>query len=271
MATTAGRDLPTLVAIAVVAFALANVAHEGLGHGGACLIGGSRPLVLSSVHFECDEGLLSDAGRRLLAAGGTVVNVVVGGLAALAFRTVRRGPHLRWFLWLLASVNLFQAAGYLLFSGLGDVGDWAEVIAGRQPSWAWHAGLAVGGAAAYVGIARTAARGLAPLLRDDARVAHTRQLAVPSYWSGGVLYCVSSLLNPLGPSLLLISAAAASLGGASGLLWFHEFLRGDSGPAAPDAIMVTRHTAWLAAGAVTAAVFIGVLGPGVRLATLFGP
>jgi len=32
-------DRPTLAAIAVVAFALANVVHEGVGHGGACLFG----------------------------------------------------------------------------------------------------------------------------------------------------------------------------------------------------------------------------------------
>ena len=31
-------DRPTLVAIAVASFALANVVHEGVGHGGACLL-----------------------------------------------------------------------------------------------------------------------------------------------------------------------------------------------------------------------------------------
>ena len=49
-------DRPTLAAIAVVAFALANLAHEGMGHGGACLLAGGRALALSAIHFDGDLG-----------------------------------------------------------------------------------------------------------------------------------------------------------------------------------------------------------------------
>ena len=55
MKSGAPPDLPTLVAIPIVAYGLANLGHEGLGHGGACLLAGGRPMVLSSVHFECDD------------------------------------------------------------------------------------------------------------------------------------------------------------------------------------------------------------------------
>src|ERR1039457_4520980 len=48
-------DLPTVTAIALVAYAASNVLHEAVGHGGTCLALGGRPLVLSSVHFECGE------------------------------------------------------------------------------------------------------------------------------------------------------------------------------------------------------------------------
>ena len=147
MKSGAPPDLPTLVAIAIVAYGLANIAHEGVGHGGACLLAGSRPMVLSSVHFQCDEAVLTEGGRRLLAAGGTLLNLVFGGLAFVGFRAWRRGAHVRWFLWLLATVNLFQAAGYFLFSGIGNLGDWGVVIDGLRPTLAWRAALTVAGSA----------------------------------------------------------------------------------------------------------------------------
>ena len=53
-------DRMTLVAIAIVAYALANVIHEGLGHGGTCVAVGGRLTALSAVHAEC-----AAEGRRL--------------------------------------------------------------------------------------------------------------------------------------------------------------------------------------------------------------
>jgi hypothetical protein len=253
-----------VVAISIVAYALANVGHEGIGHGGACLLAGSRPLVLSSVHFECDEAALSDGGRRLLAAGGTLVNLLLGGLALLVLKAGGHGVHGRWFLWLLSTVNLLQAAGYFLFSGIGDIGDWAAVISGLRPALAWRAALTLAGGIAYVGIARAAAGWLAPLLGGEGRRARARRLAVPSYVAGGLLYCASSLFNPLGPTLLFISAAAASFGGTSGLLWFQEWLRSDRIAPTGEPISLDRRWGWLAAGAITALLFIGLLGPGIR-------
>jgi hypothetical protein len=258
-------DVPTVVAIAVVAYALANVAHEGLGHGGACLLAGGRPRVLTSVHFESDEATLTEGGRKFLAAGGTLVNMALGGLSILALRLGRWGEHARFFLWLFAVVNLFQAAGYFLFSGLGNIGDWAFVIQGLGPAWLWRGLLAVLGGLAYYGVARLAASGVARLVGPEDRVARARLLAVTSYFAGGLLYCVSGLFNPLGPMLLLISAAAASFGGTSGLMWFHAFLHGRQIPVSTDPpVALARRAGWLAAGAVAAAVFIGVLGRGIR-------
>ena len=45
-------DLLTLVAVAIVAYAVANVIHEGLGHAGTCVLVGGRLTVLSSMHFD---------------------------------------------------------------------------------------------------------------------------------------------------------------------------------------------------------------------------
>jgi hypothetical protein len=90
--------------VAVLAYAAANVLHEGVGHGGACVLVGGAPQLLTSANFECGTDGLTPA-------------------------------------------------------------------------------------------------------------------AVLSYASGAVLYCLAGALNPTGPRLLLISAAAASLGDTSGLWW----------------------------------------------------
>jgi hypothetical protein len=63
------NDSLTVAAIAVVVYALCSVLHEGLGHGGACLLVGGRPEVLSSMHFHCGTQGLPDGAPRLIAAG----------------------------------------------------------------------------------------------------------------------------------------------------------------------------------------------------------
>src|SRR5437588_11398532 len=93
-------DLPTVTAIALVAYAASNVLHEAVGHGGACLALGGKPLVLSSVHFECGEQAMSALAIRGVAAAGTIVNFITGALALVIFRTAKplQKPHAAYFL-----------------------------------------------------------------------------------------------------------------------------------------------------------------------------
>ena len=90
-------DRPTLVAIAVAAFALANLVHEGVGHGGACLLAGGRALALSAIHFDGDLGGLDPAAGKWVAAGGTLANLALGlrrlGGPARLPRRSRPGPR----------------------------------------------------------------------------------------------------------------------------------------------------------------------------------
>src|SRR5262249_14732043 len=133
------HDLLTVAAIGLVAYALANLLHEGLGHGGACLLVGGRPVVLSSLHFDGDTEGLTRGANRLIAAGGTLVNLLVGGIALAALSRSRRLPaQARYFFWLLAFVNLFHGTGYFLFSGVAGIGDWASVIAGWPMPCLWR-------------------------------------------------------------------------------------------------------------------------------------
>jgi len=261
-------DRLTLVAIAVVAYAIANFAHEGLGHGGACLVVGGHPMVLSAVHFEGDVSHLPASARRIQAAGGTLVNIVVG-LGCLFFLRGRwEVTPGRYFLWLLATVNLLQAAGYWLFSGVGGLGDWAAVMEGLAPGWAWRLGLAVVGGAAYWGVTVLSLRLLQPFLGDGPdRLRRARALTVVPYVAGGLLYLAAGALNPHGLQLVLISAAAASFGGTSALAWMAKLLRKRTvwPPRPGPGLVLAADGRWRLLGLATAAGFIAILGPSVSL------
>ncbi len=260
----------TVGAIAVVAYAVSNVVHEGLGHGGACLLVGGRPETLNAIFFECSvDGLPASAGRWL-AAGGSLANLVAAALAWVALRSLPAGwGRARDFAWLMLAINLLQPFGYLLFSGLGGIGDWAVVVSGLEPAVAWRLGLTALGAALYFW---WAPRVLMPPLKPfvgavpEERARRTRTLTLLPYLVGGVTFVVAGLLNPHGFVLVLISAAAASFGGTSLLAWYPGVWarRAPAGLAGPR-LGVSRSVPWLLLGAIVLAVFVGMLGPGVAL------
>lgn len=257
------NDTRTIVAISIVVGLIATLLHEGLGHGGACLLSGGHNLVISSVNENCT------VANHWIDAAGTLVNLAAGCLCWFWMRRVRRAPRFRYFLWLLMSFNLLMGAGYFLFSGVGGLGDWAAVIAGQQPAWLWRTLLAVGGGVLYVLVLALVLHELVPFLPAGSflrpRLHRARQLMLVPYFTYGVLSILGGLLNPVGPILIAESAAAAAFGGNSGLWWGLNYLRSprfdhSGSKMAP----LDRSRGWMIAGAACAIVFIAVLGPGLR-------
>ena len=263
--------LPTVIAIALVAYALTNIAHEGVGHGGMCIAVGGEPITLNAVYFDCSREGVTNAGSRWISAAGTLTNLAFAALTALLLRArLVRASTGRYFLWLFLTLNLLQAFGYWMFSGIGGIGDWNAVVA-DSPNYAlWRIALAVAGTAAYMFVAvPIALRRLLPFLtaRDPGRMAAAVRLTVVPYIAGGMLYVTAGLLNPESPWLVLISAAAASFGGASALAWMAQLLRNRERfpPTGAPALGLAKSWPWLVAGTLAAAIFIGLLGPGVDL------
>jgi hypothetical protein len=261
----APADALTIVGIAIITYVFATMLHEGLGHGGACLLVGGKPIMVSTVSMDCS------ADSRLVVAGGSIVNIVVGAVCfALGRITSRTFPRLKYFLWLSMAVNLFTPAGYFLFSGIGGFGDWAMFIRGLGPQWAWRIGLTVFGAAAYMGVAWLSLMELRPLVGSDQKERYVRAVKLTKlpYFAGGILACIAGALNPDGFLLVALSAAASTFGGTSGLLWTIDWLKGNRIPlgSEPEPVPIRRSWPWIATAVVLALVFIVVLGPGVRFA-----
>jgi hypothetical protein len=256
------RDLATIISISIVAFVLGTLLHEGAGHGGACLLTGGHAKVLSSVHFECDRD------TRFISAGGTLVNLIAGLLSWLGLRFVRDArSHFGYFLWLLMTINLLQVGGYFLFSGVGNFGDWADVIHGLAPAWLWRTGLISLGAVSYLLAVWVALLELRRFLAEpDWKRGGARDLTVVPYITGGFLSTVAGMFNPVSWILIPLSAAAASFGGTSGLAWMTQCLGSKFAPRIADQpVALERSRGWIVAAFITAALFVGVIGRGVHI------
>ena len=156
---------------------------------------------------------------------------------------------------------------FCLTLSAAGIGDWMGVISGLPGHWAWRTGLAVLGGVTYFLSLRLALRELGPFIGGETprRVGRAARLMLVPYATGALLYLVAGFLNPAGPLLVAVSAAASSLGGTSGLAWGFQMLR-DPGfaraPGGPEPIPWSWP--WVLAAAAVALPLILILGPGIR-------
>lgn len=265
-------DLLTVFAIAIIAYIAANVLHEGVGHAGVCAAVGCQPLILTTAHVDWQIGAASEAGARLIAAGGTLVNLIAALVFWLLLRSARSASGaVRYFLWLSMAVNLLVGTGYFLFSGVISIGDWMDVVEGWQPAGLWRALLIAAGIVLYLGAIAACIRTLAPLVGGGGpgadrpgAIRRAVQLTTYPYFVGSIASTLGALLNPEG-MILVATSAAAHFGGTSGLAWMAQMLKTRWFPLADSTpIAIPRRWGWIAAAVVLLVVHIAVLGPGIR-------
>jgi hypothetical protein len=258
-------DVPTVIAIAALAYTTANLVHEGLGHGGAALLLGAHPQMLNAIFFNYDEATVSRAAQRGIQAAGSIVNVLIG-LPLLALSVRVRSRTWRYFLWLFAAVNLLTAFGYLIFSGVAGIGDWAHIVKDMERPVLLRVVMAIVGTVLYFVVApRLLMPALDPFLGRVAgvRERRARTLSLIPYCAGAVALILAGLLNPYGFYLVLISAAAASLGGTSLLAWYPAIPRPPADGTPEPPLGLPRSVAWIGAAVVVLLFFVFVLGPGI--------
>ena len=250
-------------------YTLTDIFHEGLGHGLAYVLLGGKAVNISSTACDCVADGLSRAALRVVAAAGPLMNLTLSVIFWILLRTFRKlEASFRYFIWLFMTFNGLVFAGYLAVPTLFGFGDWFDFIQGLSPEWLWRIALIGIGVILYFGAAYVAVHEFEFM---QSRIASERRgrawtLNLVPYLSGGIAFCVSGLFNPVGPILILISAAAASFGGASGLIWMSPWSAGK----APDAntpqspAAITRNWWWITAGLIALIFLIAVLGPGIN-------
>lgn len=266
MAATPGTVSPTnddaltVCAISLLSAMLADVLHEGLGHGALALLTGTQSGLLTTVAWS------SAFDSKLVAAGGTLANLAAGIVFWLALRSAKRASvQLRLFLLTSAAFNLLAGTGYFFFSGVTNFGDWAVVIAELPAHWLWRTLLVIVGMAAYyisilvVGIGLVRYVGV-----PRAEQRRLRKLTLIPYFSAALLLAAGGLLNPIGIQLVWQSALPGAAGAHSGLLWLRYYIprktvpeRGSEG--------IGRNYVWIIVAAICSLVFIFVLGRGITL------
>jgi hypothetical protein len=257
-------DAQTLIALGIVAFVFADVAHEGLGHGLVTLAVGAKPVMLTTCYFS-SSGSLS----RWIPAAGGIANAVVGLLLFLALRPLQSvGPHIRYFLTLAIAFNLLFAASYPAYSGIAAFGDWAAVTSGLSPAWLWRILLVAFSAISYYLSLKLLALAMRPFCESNAPEALTRlrRITLIPYLAAIGAACFAGAFNPAGWTIIF-TAALPGAAAAFGLTQMDHFVETRSSDSFVSAGAITRSVGWILAGIVVLAFFVGALGPGIK----FGP
>jgi len=267
--TTARVDLLTVGAIAVVAYLISIITHEALGHGVAALLVGSHVNHVSSV--DMDASSVGPWQDRVVAAAGCLAQFILAAVTLTWYRLrPPQGANNRYFLWLLAHLNLFIPAGYLMALSFAPFGDWNAFVQGLPAQFVWRIGLTTLGVAISFGALVSAARGLDAFLGRDKRTRGRRGVALTlaPYLVGGVVNTLAGALNPISPLLILISAAAASFGGGAFLAWTSAFIGAPRATTTAEPLTPTRSALWLTLGVVAVLIYFLALGPGLPRASL---
>jgi hypothetical protein len=247
----------TLVAIGALACIAADMVHEAVGHGTASLLMSDPIQSLSTVAIQ------NASPSRFVSAAGTTANLIFGVLSLLLLRRVRKLTPSAYFLWLFGAFNLFNV-GYLIASACMNSGDWAAVISGLSPSWLWRCLLGLVGTIFYVLSLRwVASFAINFVSQRQFAIGDSRRLVWPAYLAAGVVMTAASILNPISPSLILVSGIGASFGLNCGFLFMPLIIARNSTDHGVGEGRIPFSAFWLIVSIFTCGLFIGILGPGI--------
>jgi hypothetical protein len=167
-----------LISIAAVAFITACIAHEVVGHGGACLIVGKRIQLLTSVYFRCE-----DSGSFVDMAG-PFANLMAGLFCFIALKNLNLSVERRYFITLTMAFNLFWLSGCLVEPMLSKHSDFAYFLANMQIHPGWLGALTFGliGVISYWLTIKAIFKNLL-----------SRKLLHLSYFTAGTVSCLAAL------------------------------------------------------------------------------
>ena len=228
-------DWLTIGAMAAVAYLIAVVTHEALGHGVAALLVGAPVQHVTSLDLATDLSHVGPWQARFVAAAGCLAQFLLASvLWLLRRRWMQASADTHYFCWLLLYINVFIPAGYLMVLSFAPFGDWNDFVQGLPQPVLWRAALTALGLALTLLALFAAARDLAPFLPAEPRARRRRgiALALVPYLVGGAVNTLAGIFNPDSPLLVLTSAAAASFGGTICLFWA-GFTAGMSTPNTP--------------------------------------
>jgi len=260
-------DRLTLGALGVLAFTLKATVHELVGHGGAAVLMGCRPLAVSSAWWDgdCTVAARAEDAARVVNAAGTLANLGIAVLALACYFLLRWRAMgaATFFSWLVFVTNLLSGGGYLMVDPMFGFGDWTAFIESYGGGAALRWALVTMGVGCSVAGLIFGRRLLLPWLGSgDGRRARSRELCLIPYLAGASAVPLSALLNPGGP-VFAATSALSTFGGCAWLVWIglDPIPQGEVKAQGE----VRRRRGWLVAGGLALVLLFAVLGPSVSV------
>jgi hypothetical protein len=255
-------DWLTVVAIAAIAISLTVAFHEGI-HALACIAVGGDLQEYSALYESCDSP--TEWQAKIVAGSAPTFNLIAGALLWVILRNSRkRTSGTQYFLWLFMLMNWFYGAGYFIFSGIANIGDWAVVINGWEPSWLWRILMTILGVLLFMFFIWLGLQEFGKMIGGDAdeQIRRASKLWILSYITSFVVVLMAGFFCPYGfLSLPVTAGLSAVLGALSPFLfmtrWFRikKFVKLIKEP-----MEIHRKWQWLVTALIVVFVYVFVLG-----------
>jgi hypothetical protein len=257
-------DLLAICGIAAILMPLLTMAHEIGGHAAACLATHGKLTEIGTFYVDCDSANL--AAKRIVSLAGPIMDIALS-IVFFAIWSGRQTDLARliwWYCWLSCG---FEAAGYLLFSGilgLGDLGPSGDGgLAPLSHPLIWQGLMAATGLICYVLLVAAGQHTLSQIIGRGLATRNTRRkIALGFYGSYGLAAILASLANPKGLDIILTSAMASSFGALAGMINIGFGARGDG---AGTDFTIKPNVPMVGCGIILLGLFAVLLGPTIKL------
>lgn len=256
-------NLLIVASITIIAYLFTQIIHEGLGHGGMALLFGAKIIQVTNTTLEYDPTGISLSASRIIAAAGTLANVIVGVFALWYLRSASiKSANMRFFLWLFGHINLFKGFGYLLIT-FAPIGDWHDVAEGIPSQTLWMIGLTLLGAATSLGTFFYAAWTLNEFTGKDTDLRKRGfTLTLFPYLLGGTVNVLATIIG-LGVTIYTFTGALATFGGTFLMVWLGFAVGHPKSYSPPEPVTPIRDTGWLIAGVIALVFYLFWFGSGL--------
>ncbi|MEA3440664.1 MAG: hypothetical protein U9R58_10310 [Chloroflexota bacterium] len=255
-------DWLTVVAIAAIAISFTVAFHEGV-HAITCLAVGGNLQEYSALYESCDS--LTESQAKIVAGSAPTYNLIAGFFLWIILRNSRKqSSEIQFFLWLFMLMNWFYGAGYFIFSGITNVGDWAVVINGWEPSWVWRIIMTIVGTLFFVLFVRLGLQEFGKMIGGDGneQIRRGNKLCILSYITSFVVVLMAGFFCPYGLLSLPVTAGLfAVIGALSPLLWMMRWFQTESFvKLVKEPLEIHRKWQWLVASAIVVFTYVFILG-----------
>lgn len=257
-------DMPTIISISVVAYALEIIVHEIIGHGVVCLAVGGQPLAVTSTDLFCKLATAPEWKYKFMVSGGGLANFLAVVFCLAIIRIKKRKSHTAYFLWVFMNLNLFLASSYLIGSPLLGFGDWNSFVSDLPLSLVWRIAfslLGIGLSFWGMKISINAFEFQFGQFENDKDNWVKLLSRVPPF-TVGIIGILMGFVSPLNLKWSIFLAIASFIA----LLWMfnlHAWSQSANDKESVSATSLNRHVFWLIGGAMAFIFLLAILAPGI--------